>query len=60
VEAGERNELHAQFLGRLGGSTFLWSRRRQWTLRVVGDIGAVPLVQGKGDYKPDVLLFDET
>jgi hypothetical protein len=60
MEASEWNEFHAGFLRRLGGSTFLWSRRRQWTLRVVGDVGAVPLVQGKGDYKLDVLLFNET
>jgi hypothetical protein len=60
MEASERNKFHAGFLGRLGGSAFLWSRRRQWTLRVVGDVGAVPLEQGKGDHELDVLLFDET
>jgi hypothetical protein len=45
VEAGEGNEFHAGFLGRLGGSTFLRSRRRQGSLRVVGDVGSVPLVR---------------
>jgi hypothetical protein len=36
VEAGERNKLHAWFLGQLWGSTFLRSRWRHGSLGVLG------------------------
>jgi hypothetical protein len=60
VEAGERNELHTRFLGRIDGSAFLRSRRRQRSLGVVGDVGAVTLVQREGDHEFDILFIDET
>jgi hypothetical protein len=60
VEAGEGNELHTRFLGRLCGSSFLRNRWRRGSLGVVGDVGAVPLVRRKGDHQLDVVVLDET
>jgi uncharacterized protein (DUF934 family) len=56
MEAGKGDKVEARFLGQLWGSTFLRSRGWQGSLRVVGDVGAVPLVRRKGNHQLNVLL----